>query len=72
MNIKRTLVKDIKPGDLVLNSSDRRELSVVLNIKLLDRNNSVATITFLNSKNNLIQSSGWIILYKINKETNHE
>ena len=71
---QRTLVKDIKPGDLVVNSDQDRELLVVLCIRLLDKNNSVANITFLNSKNKVIQSSGWIMLYKVTtkKKINNE
>lgn len=62
---QRTLVRHIKPGDLVVSSDQDRELLVVLCIRLLDKNNSVANITFLNSNNKIIQSSGWIVMYKV-------
>lgn len=66
MNYQRTLVKHIKPGDLVLLSNTKtKELLVVLCIKLLNENNYVANITFLNSKSRTVQSSGWVALHKV-------
>jgi hypothetical protein len=69
MNTQRTYVKYIKNGDLVVSSDTTKELLIVLSIKLLDSNNTVAKVTFLNSRNKILQSSGWIALHKI---TNNE
>ena len=81
-SLQRTLVRYIKPGDLVktyqddvkIYQDDYAGFLIVLCIKLLDRDTSVANITFLNSKNKVIQSSGWIMLYKVTtkKKINNE
>lgn len=63
---QRTLVRYIKPGDIVVSpGSGTKELLVVLVIKLFDDNKSCARITFLNSKNKILKSDGWVALHKI-------
>lgn len=65
----RTLVRDIKPGDLVKTfQDDYGGLLVVLCIKLFDYDSVVATVTFLNSDNKIVRTGGWIMLYKVTTE----
>ena len=63
--IKRTPVKNIKPGDLIVSTDQFKELLVVLSIKLLDINSSIAMVTFLDSNNKISQNGGWVVLYKV-------